>query len=77
MSIIFNQSGNNNVQIGATGNDEAVVDALKACAIAANNLKEFCQAEWYADLVKALEDMLIKVIENLEEQKKRYREARG
>ena len=69
MSVIFNQSGSNNTQIGSIDNPniKAVIEALKGCKSGASALKEFCQAEWYADLAKALEDTLSKAIETMEE----------
>jgi hypothetical protein len=72
MSIIFNQSGEGNTQIGSIGKtslDKAVFDALVGAKTAASALKEFCQAEWYADLAKALVDMISKVIDVLESEK--------
>ena len=69
MSIIFNQSGNNNTQIGSIDNSniKAVIEALEGCKSAASALTEFCQAEWYADLAKALEATLGKAIETMVE----------
>jgi len=69
MNFVFNQSGEGNTQIGSIGKttlDKAVFDTLVGAKTAASALKEFCQAEWYADLAKALEDTLGKVIDALE-----------
>lgn len=69
MSFVFNQSGEGNTQIGSIGKttlDKAVFDLLVGAKTAASALKEFCQAEWYADLAKALEDTLGMVIDALE-----------
>jgi len=69
MNFVFNQSGEGNTQIGSVDKaslDKAVFDLLVGAKTAAGALKEFCQAEWYADLAKALEDTLGKVIDALE-----------
>lgn len=69
MNFVFNQSGEGNTQIGSVDKaslDKAVFDLLVGAKTAASALKEFCQAEWYADLAKALEDTLGKVIDALE-----------
>ena len=70
MNIVFNQTGEGNTQIGSMGdarNKAAVIEALKGCKSAASALKDFCQAEWYADLAKALEATLDKAIKTMEE----------
>lgn len=69
MNFVFNQSGEGNTQIGSVDKaslDKAVFDLLVGAKTAASALKEFCQAEWYAGLAKALEDTLGKVIDALE-----------
>lgn len=73
MNIVFNQTGEGNTQIGSMGdarNKAAVIEALKGCKSAASALKDFCQAEWYADLAKALEATLDKAIKTMEEESK-------